>query len=147
HVLQPKVGRYTSCSWDTSWYREVSVKSLRFPTPVFSVVETLATQRHCPQCGAPRQSKGAHHTVLRTVFGDLPITSPRFTHCPCQPQATASFSPLATLLPERTTPELLYLETKWASLASYGITVKLLQDVLPFDAPLAAVTIRNHVCT
>ena len=75
--------------------------------------ESLATQRHCPQCGAPRQSKGAHHTVLRTVFGDLPITSPRFTHCPCQPQATASFSPLAMLLPERTTPELLYLETKW----------------------------------
>jgi hypothetical protein len=109
--------------------------------------EYLATQRHCPQCGAPRQSKGVHHTVLRTVFGDLPITSPRFTHCPCQPQATASFSPLATLLPERTTPELLYLETKWASLASYGITVKLLQDVLPFDEPLEAVTIRNHVCT
>jgi hypothetical protein len=32
-------------------------------------------------------------------------------------------------------------------LASYGITVKLLQDVLPFDEPLEAVTIRNHVCT
>ncbi|HEY5867620.1 MAG TPA: hypothetical protein VI542_19030, partial [Candidatus Tectomicrobia bacterium] len=33
------------------------------------------------------------------------------------------------------------------SLASYGITVKLLQDVLPFDEPLEAVTIRNHLCT
>ena len=50
-------------------------------------------------------------------------------------------------MPERTTPELLYLETKWASLASYGITVKLLQNVLPFDEPLEAVTIRNHLCT
>jgi hypothetical protein len=109
--------------------------------------ESLATPRHCPQCGAPRQRKGAYHMVLRTVFGDLPITSPRFTHCPCQPQATASFSPLATLLPEHTTPELLYLETQWASVASYGITVKLLQDVLPFDEPLEAVTIRNPVCT
>jgi hypothetical protein len=48
-------------------------------------------------------------------------------------------------LPERTTPELLYLETKWASLSSYGMSVKLLQDVLPFDEPLEPVTIRNHV--
>src|SRR5712691_1542296 len=28
---------------------------------------------------------------------------------------------------------------------SYGLTVKLLQDVLPLDEPLQAVTIRNHV--
>ena len=28
---------------------------------------------------------------------------------------------------------------------SYGLTVKLLQDVLPLDDPLEAVTIRNHV--
>ena len=49
------------------------------------------------------------------------------------------------LLPERTTPDLLYLETKWAALMSYGLTVKLLQDVLLLDEPLEAVTIRNHV--
>jgi hypothetical protein len=30
---------------------------------------------------------------------------------------------------------------------SYGLTVKLLQDVLPSDEPLEAVTIRNHVLT
>jgi hypothetical protein len=30
---------------------------------------------------------------------------------------------------------------------SYGLTVKLLQDVLPLDEPLEAVTIRNHVLT
>ena len=107
----------------------------------------LDSQRHCPQCGKLRHSKGVHHTVFRTVFGDLPVDSPRFTHCPCQAHATESFSPLAELLPERTTPELLYLETKWASLSSYGTSVKLLQDVLPFDEPLEPVTMRNHVCT
>ncbi len=62
-------------------------------------------------------------------------------------QATTSFSPLAALLPERTPPDLLYLETKWAALMSYGLTVKLLQDVLPRDEPLEAVTMRNHVLT
>src|SRR6266849_3631902 len=107
----------------------------------------LDTQRHCPQCGKLRHRKGLHHAVFRTVFGDVPVESPRFTPCPCQPHETESFSPLAELLPERTTPELLYLETKWASLSSYGTSVKLLQDVLPFDEPLEPVTIRNHVCT
>ena len=107
----------------------------------------LDAQRSCPDCGKLRHRKGAHYTVFRTVFGDVPVESPRFTHCSCQAHTTESFSPLAELLPERTTPELLYLESKWASLASYGTSVKLLQDVLPFDAPLEAVTIRNHVCT
>ncbi len=105
----------------------------------------LDSQRHCPECGQLRHRKGSHHAVFRTVFGDLPVESPRFTHCPCQAHETESFSPLAELLPEHTTPELLYLEAKWASLSSYGMSVKLLQDVLPFDEPLEPVTIRNHV--
>jgi Tc toxin complex TcA C-terminal TcB-binding domain/Plasmid pRiA4b ORF-3-like protein len=56
-------------------------------------------------------------------------------------------APLAELLPERTTPELLFLESKWAALVAYGLSVKLLQDVLPIDEPLHGVTIRNHVLT
>jgi hypothetical protein len=105
----------------------------------------LQQQRTCPHCGHARRSKGVHHTVFRTVFGTVPVESPRVYHCGCQAHATTSFSPLATLLPERTTPDLLYLETKWAAFMSYGLTVKLLQDVLPLDEPLEAVTIRNHV--
>src|SRR5712691_3874125 len=105
----------------------------------------LRQQYVCPQCGKARGSKGRHHTVFRTIFGVLPIDSPRLYHCPCQAHTTTTFSPLATLLPDHTTPELLFLETKWAALVSYGLTVKLLQDVLPFGEPLQAVTIRNHV--
>jgi hypothetical protein len=40
---------------------------------------------------------------------------------------------------------LLFLETKWAALVSYGLTAKLLEDVLPMDEPLNAFTIRRHV--
>jgi hypothetical protein len=40
---------------------------------------------------------------------------------------------------------LLSLETQWAALTSYGMRVKLLQDVLPLDDPLPPVTMRNHV--
>ncbi len=79
------------------------------------------------------------------MFGTLTLTSPRLHHCPCQPQEQRTFSPLAALLPDRTSPELTFLTTKWASLASYGLTSRLLQDVLPFDVPLHPETIRRQV--
>src|SRR5467141_3235605 len=52
----------------------------------------LGQQRHCPQCGNLRHSKGAHHTVFRTVFGALPVESPRLLHCGCPAPDTHSFS-------------------------------------------------------
>ena len=68
-------------------------------------------------------------------------------HCVCRPHKTKTFSPLAELLPNHTLPELLFLETKWASLMSYGMTSKLLQDVLvlPIEEPVNTFTIRQHV--
>jgi hypothetical protein len=53
---------------------------------------------------------------------------------------------LAELLPERTSPELVYLETKFAALVSYGLTVKLLQEVLPIaeDLNTAAIQMQVH---
>jgi Plasmid pRiA4b ORF-3-like protein len=93
----------------------------------------LATQRPCAHCGTLQHSKGYHTTQVRTVFGTIPVHSLRLHHCPCQPQTTKTFSPLAVLLPEPTTPELLFLETKWAALVSYGVTAQLLHEVLPID--------------
>jgi hypothetical protein len=105
----------------------------------------LVPHRQCPDCGSRRASKGYHDLSLRTVFGCLKVKSPRLHHCHCRPHDSGTFSPLADLLPDHTTPELLFLETKWASLMSYGMTAKLLQDVLPMDDPLNAFTIRRHV--
>lgn len=109
--------------------------------------ECVTAHRHCPDCGQPRLSKGHHDLPLRTVFGKVTVASPRLLHCDCRPHETKSFSPLAQVLPERTTPEMLFLETKWASLMSYGLTTELLQEVLPMDSPLHASTIREHVCS
>lgn len=36
------------------------------------------------------------------------------------------------------------METKWASLISYGLTVRVLKDFLPLDETLNATTIHNH---
>jgi hypothetical protein len=40
---------------------------------------------------------------------------------------------------------LLYLETRWASLVSYGMTASLLKDVLPISGTIDASTIRRHL--
>ena len=82
---------------------------------------------------------------FRTPFGDVGIASPRFYSCRCRPANRRTFSPLTALFTEHVAPELLYLETKWASLVSYGATAGLLKDVLPIDTKTNAATIRNHL--
>ncbi len=98
----------------------------------------------CPRCGAKLSIKGHHTLTFRTLFGNIDLVSPRLRTCPCQPQHHASVSPLAALVTERTAPELQFMETKWASLVSYGLTVKVLRDFLPIDEKLNPSTIRNH---
>jgi hypothetical protein len=110
-------------------------------------VEACVVQhRHCAICSKPLSTKGHHQIKLQTVFGNLQIRSPRLRCCPCsEGDRTKSFSPLAQVLTERSTPERLYLETLFASLLSYGATTKLLAELLPLDEQLNAVTIRNHL--
>ncbi len=107
--------------------------------------EYLHMQSHCPPCGNKRYHKGEHTVTVHTLFGKLRLKSPRLYHCPCQPHLTRTFSPLAELLPERNTPELSYLEAKWASLRSYGMTTKLLHEVVPIGKRVNAETVRNHL--
>jgi len=104
----------------------------------------LDQQRPCPHCGKHRQIKEHGTAPFRTLFGVVSVPNPRWQYCDCRPHTAQTFRPLATLLPERTSPELLYLETKWAVLMSYGLTTKLLHDVLPIDRTHSAVTVRNH---
>jgi hypothetical protein len=52
---------------------------------------------------------------------------------------------LAELLPERTTPELLYFEAKWCTLLTFGMTFDLLQAVLPMSEELNVTTLRANL--
>ncbi|MDP9314640.1 MAG: ISKra4 family transposase [Chloroflexota bacterium] len=108
------------------------------------VVTATAMHQACPVCAQPRTRKGMHHLVYRTAFGTLSLPSPRFYSCSCTPQAARSTSPLAALLAERTAPELCYLETKWASLVSYGVTVDVLAEVLPIHTHPATIHRQVH---
>ena len=95
-------------------------------------------------CGRARRHKDADTIVVRTLFGTLHLRSPRWWQCSCQPQPTRTFSPLAAVLPERSTPELLYLESKFAGLVSYGLSARLLAETLPLGRPLHATAVRLH---
>lgn len=104
-----------------------------------------ATRSCCPCCGQKLRVKARGEIRYRTVFGDVTVPSPRFYHCQCHGDLAKTFSPLTELLPDHVSPELLWLETKWASLVSYGITTDILKDVLPIDAKLNPDTIRRHL--
>jgi hypothetical protein len=98
----------------------------------------------CPCCGTARRHKDAREIVMRSLFGTLRLPSPRWWHCPCATHQTRTFSPLASLIAERTTPELQYLAAKFAGLVSYGLSAKLLADILPLGRPLHATAVRLH---
>jgi hypothetical protein len=105
-----------------------------------------AQQECCPDCGRTRRRNGRHAIVYRTLFGKLRLESPRFYACPCQEAAPrASLSPLSERLPERTAPELAYLESKFAALMSYGLTVDVLAEILPLGEELAKTSVRRRV--
>ncbi|MBC3789369.1 ISKra4 family transposase [Spirosoma utsteinense] len=97
-----------------------------------------------PKLPASRVLKDYQPLTLRTLFGIIRLRSPRFTIA--QPgDKSNTVSPLRSLFTQRTTPEMLYLETKWAALLPYSQTVELLKEVLPVDQKLNAATIRNHL--
>jgi hypothetical protein len=50
---------------------------------------------------------------------------------------------MKSLLTESIAPELLFIEMKWASLVSYGLTVKARTDFLPLEVTLDIQTVRH----
>ncbi|RZI45233.1 ISKra4 family transposase [Candidatus Finniella inopinata] len=105
------------------------------------IKDFVSQNRFCSCCGTARSIKGYHPLVYRTLFGRLVLKSPRVLTCQCQPQSQPhySFSPLCSVLTTHISPELSYLEAKWASLMSYGMSAKLLEEVLPLEAHPASI--------
>ena len=96
----------------------------------------------CPDCETPLKLKARAHRSFRTLFGTFKLFSPRLEHCDCKRRKTSSFRPLSALLTESVAPELLYMEAKWSSLVSYGMSLDALQDFLPLDRTLDVKTVR-----
>ena len=106
----------------------------------------IGRHRRCEACGTRRRCKGSYPILFRTLYGNVPITSPRLHRCACRDGVgPATISPLRELLPSHVAPERLYLEARWASLVPYAAAAGLLADVLPIASGANATTVRQHV--
>lgn len=107
------------------------------------IAQQVATHLQAHQPSGLRK-KGSYPLQLKTLFGNVTVDSPRY-YLPPTEAGPKTFSPLQHLFPQHVTPELLYLETKWASLIPYQKTADLLHDVLPVSAKLTGTTIQQHL--
>jgi hypothetical protein len=82
---------------------------------------------------------------VKTLFGVVPVANPRWHRCPCQEHGPKTFRPAASWLVGQTSPELLYVETKWASVIPFAKVADVLREVLPVDAGTNHETIRRHL--
>ena len=105
--------------------------------------EDLPQRRHCPNCEARYTAKDGGRITVKTLFGAVQVANPRWNRCSCQHSGPKTFRPAAAWLRGTTSPELLYLETRWASLIPYAKVADLLREVLPAEADDE--TIRRHV--
>lgn len=106
----------------------------------------IAEHAACPCCGAMLAHKDSRTIVMRTVFGKVAIPSPRWRACRCgakRGEPRRSCSPMTTALPRRATPELEYLQAKWAAHLPYRQATELLCEVLPLDKVLSLGSIRR----
>ena len=109
------------------------------------VDQYLGQFKTCTRCSAARTRKGQHGIVYRTLFGKLRLNSPRLYDCACQNHGRRSTSPLSELLKSHCAPELTYLQTKFASLMSYGLSVDLLSEVLPLANEINHTSMRRQL--
>jgi len=109
------------------------------------ISEALAQRRRCAHCGRAYRHKDTKKITLRTLFGTLDVEGPRWISCPCHSAASTSFSPLATTLAEHTTPELVYLQARFAAVMSYAQAGALLGEVLPLGRRLHSSGVRAQL--
>ena len=100
---------------------------------------------NCLDCGSKLLHKDKRQITYRTLFGKLRLPASRLFNCGCSEQKNRSFSPLINLLKSRTSPELVYLESKFAPLMSYGLSVKFLEELLPVEGEINTTAVRNNL--
>ena len=108
----------------------------------------IAGKAACCRCGSVLAHKDSRSIVMRTVFGKVEVASPRFWECGCagKPrERRRSVSPLCKAVPNRVTPELEYLQAKWAAHLPYRQATALLQEVLPLNKAISSGGTRRRI--
>jgi hypothetical protein len=103
----------------------------------------LKQRRRCPSCSQRYTGKTGGTKEVKTLFGAVEVANPRWKRCPCQKSGPKTFRPTAAWLVGKTSPELQYVETKWASLIPFAKSAELLREVLPVDEATSPESIRR----
>ena len=109
------------------------------------VSEDLEQPRACSHCGQRYTSKDSGSTPVKTLFGPVDVPNPRWNRCTCQTQGPRTFRPTKEWLHGRTSTEMLYLETNWASLIPFAKVADLLKEVLPVGDSGNQQTVCSHM--
>jgi hypothetical protein len=96
----------------------------------------------CWTCGAALRTKGHYNSVLRSVYGNVPMQVRRLRRCPCSGDPGSWSTVFTGKSP--ITPELRYLTAKLAALMPFGKVADFLSELLPLSAKAAPGTIRNR---
>jgi len=64
------------------------------------VTEDLKRKRVCPTCAERYHSKEAGKHTVKTVFGPIEVSNPRWERCPCQTEGARTFRPATAWLRE-----------------------------------------------
>jgi hypothetical protein len=93
-----------------------------------------AAGRACQLCGKDRRIKDYRERMLRTLFGEIFMRCPRFAGCACLGTRARPEWPLHGAMPDRHTPEFVYMLAKLGSAMPYRKAVALLQELLPLSS-------------
>lgn len=100
----------------------------------------------CRHCHAMLSIKTMHTIQYKTVYGKVTIDSPQLRRCRCKTsKGSASYSPLAQAIPFRMSPELEYLQVKWAAYLLYAAATQLLKEILPLNQAISIAGVQNRV--
>ena len=107
--------------------------------------EALSTVEHCGEYGRRFAHKDTRQLQVRTLYGMIAVPSPRWWTCICSDHERSTFAPLASLLPERFTPELGLVEAKLSAHIAFSAAGKLLGELLPVGRVVHGNETRRHV--
>ena len=109
----------------------------------------LKSAASCRGCGARLPTKTTRSLAYRTAFGKARLASPqlysRCAHCGIKASVGSTFSPLALAMPERSHPQWVWLQCRYASVMSYRLAQIFLHDAFPGGATLASSSVKSNV--
>ncbi|MEO6816936.1 MAG: hypothetical protein ABI177_09555 [Edaphobacter sp.] len=100
------------------------------------------SMKSCSECGAVLRTKGHYTSMLRTVYGNVPMRVLRLRRCACASDSGTRSTVFTNHFP--VTPKLRYLTAKLAALMPFGKVADFLSEMSPITAKMTAGTVRNR---